>query len=352
MLSPQTRYITNITRLSLIQHLRRLQDWFPPATYSGRLGFVRWVLLEGNRLVVTGIILMLVYVTLLATGLVWTSDIQAILTETSTIKNILDTFMSGIILLVSIVVSINAIVLSQDIASVQNEADQTRGTREFRGNIGNMTESGESPSDPRAFLQLMATVITDRAQTLADEASGTEQEFADEMEAYTASILSSIDHLETVDNEKHGDFDALWTALEVNYGAFLERSRTLRNDHRGEITESCGEQWDELVESIQLFAIGRENFKTLYYYKEVSVLSRTLLVVSLPTILVIAMAVFAFSASRFPEFYALGIPPLQIFAATVFTVALLPYVVLTSYMLRLSTVGIRTASAGPFSLND
>ena len=336
--------------------MSRLRDWFPTPIPHGQFHLTRWVLLEGNRLAIAGAILTLVYISLLTIGLIWPADIQAILTETSTIENILDTFMGGIILLVSIVVSINSIVLSQDIASVQNQADQTRGTREFRGDIGDMTETGESPSEPRAFLRLMATVITDRAQTLAEDAKETDGEFADDVEAYTETIVSSIDHLAEVDKTKHGDFNALWRALEVDYGAFLERSRTLRGVHRETIAESYDEQLDDLVESIQLFAIGRENFKTLYYYKEVSVLSRTLLIVSLPAILIVAMAIFASTAGRFPEFWfasrLFGIPPLQIFVATAFTIALLPYVVLTSYMLRLSTVGIRTASAGPFSLND
>jgi hypothetical protein len=317
---------------------------------------MRWVLLEGNRLAVTGAILTFVYVSLLTIGLVWTSDIQVLLTETSTIENTLDTFMSGIILLVSIVVSINSVVLSHDIGSVQNQVDQTRGAREFRDDIGGMTETGQSPSDPRAFLQLMATVITERAQTLAEDVSEVDGEHADDVVAYTDSIVSAIDHLATGDKVRGGEFNSLWIALEVDYGAFLDRSRTLRGAHREAITDSYDEQLDRLVESIQLFAIGREHFKTLYYHKEISVLSRTLLIVSLPAILIITMAIFASTAGHFPEFWLawrlFGIPPLQIFMATAFTIALLPYVVLTSYMLRLTTVGIQTASAGPFFLND
>lgn len=331
--------------------LRRVWNRMVAATPS-RGDPVQWILLEGNRLVVTGVILVFVYSMLLTIGAAWTDEIRVILTETSTIENILDSFMSGIILLVSIVVSINSIVLSQDIGSVQSEADQTRGTRQFRSDIGAMTETGESPANPRAFLQLMTTVITNRAKTLARDVDGTDGTFDADITTYTESILDAIDPLTTATDETRGDFDALWKTLDVDYGEFLEQSRALRGAHREVVTESYEDQLDSLVEAFQLFAIGREHFKTLYYYKEVSVLSRTLLIVSLPTILIIAMAIFGFNAGQFPQLWLLGVPPLQIFAATVFTVALLPYVVLTSYMLRLSTVGIRTASAGPFSLND
>lgn len=336
--------------------MRRLQDWFPTTTPHGRFNFIRWVLLEGNRLAVAGAILTFVYLSLLTIGLVWTNNIQVILTNTSTIENILETLMGGIILLVSIVVSINSIVLSQDIESVQSQTDQTRGTRNFRDEIGAMTEVGQSPSDPRAFLRLMVTVITDRAQTLAEDVEGTEGEFGDDIKAYTESIMGSIDHLTEVDKVNHGEFNALWTALEIDCGAFLEHSRTLRSEHREVITESYDEQLDSLVKSIQLFDIGRGYFKTLYYYKEIPVLSRTLLIVSLPAILIVTAAIFTSTAGLFPKVWfawkLFGIPPIQIFVITAFTIALIPYIILTSYMLRLTTVGIRTASAGPFFLND
>lgn len=332
------------------------RHWFVTSTPHDRFNLIRWVLLEGNRVKVAGAILIFVYLSLLTVGQVWSNSIQVILTETSTIQSILETFLSGVILLVSIVVSINSIVIAQDIESVQSETDQTRGTRNFRNDIGAMTKTGQSPSDPRAFLQLMATEIAERAQILAEDVEGIEGEFGEDVKTYTESVVGSIEHLAEIDRVDHGEFNALWTALEVDYGVFLERSRTLRGEHRRVVTESYDEQLDRLVESIQLFAIGREHFKTLYYYKEISVLSRTLLIVSLPTILIITMAIFTSTAGLFPKVWLVwelfGIPPIQIFVVTAFTIALVPYVVLTSYMLRLTTVGIRTASAGPFSLND
>lgn len=53
----------------------------------------------------------------------------------------------------------------------------------------------------------------------------------------------------------------------------------------------------------------------------------------------------------FPDFWILGLPPLQTFAAAAFTVSLAAYIVLTAYMLRISAVARLTSSAGIFSLN-
>lgn len=73
---------------------------------------------------------------------------------------------------------------------------------------------------------------------------------------------------------------------------------------------------------------GREHFNTIYYYQEIAVLSRTLLIVSLPTILIVALAIFTSTAGLFPRVWLawklFGITPIRIFIVTVFTVALVP----------------------------
>lgn len=88
----------------------------------------------------------------------------------------------------------------------------------------------------------------------------------------------------------------------------------------------------------------------MYYTREVSRLSQTLLVITHPAILANASTILALNAGILPEFWFFGIPPLQTFVAAAFTVSLAPYLVVTSYMLRLSSVARLTASAGIFSL--
>jgi hypothetical protein len=82
----------------------------------------------------------------------------------------------------------------------------------------------------------------------------------------------------------------------------------------------------------------------------VSQLSRTLLVVSLPAILATASTILAINAQLLPDVWLLGMPPLLSFVATTFAIALVPYLVLTAYTLRLATVANQTAAGGPFSL--
>lgn len=84
---------------------------------------------------------------------IWTFEMQQLLTETSTVENILLAFLSGIILLVSIVVSINAIVVSQDITSIVAQEDRIRGVMVFRNDVRELTTSREDISIQRRFCK-------------------------------------------------------------------------------------------------------------------------------------------------------------------------------------------------------
>ncbi|WP_283401971.1 hypothetical protein [Halorubrum sp. DM2] len=337
--------------MNVVSKIKGLRDWFPVPQKSGRLNIVRWVLLEGNWIAVTSALLSFVFATLMLVGTLWTFEMQVLLTETPAVQTILNTLLSGIILLVSIVVSINSIVLSHDISSIDTQENRIKGAIEFRRDIGNMTEAGESPSDPASFLNLMATVIHDRVTALEEVAEESEGEVAQDIQGYVDDISETVELIGGQNKDTTGaEFGVLWLGLGVDYGEYLDRSRTLRGTYDSKMSDTFNERVDDLVQAFQMFAIGKEYFKTLYYTREVAHLSRTLLIVALPSILVTASAILAINGGVLPEVWVFGLSPLLSFVATVFTIALAPFLVLTAYMLRLATVAQKTAVAGPFSL--
>lgn len=332
---------------------RSWRDWFPVPLKRRGVSPVRWILLEGNRLAVTGALLTLVFGSLLAIGTLWTFEMQRLLTETLAVQTILNTFLSGIILLVSIVVSINSSVLSYDLTSIRTQDERMRALFEYRRQIGQLADGGESPSDPAAFLEVMAEAIRHRAQALSDVAEGADEAFAEEVEAYAADISETADRIKESSSEVSGaQLGVLWEGQDVNYGQYLNRSRTLRSSYGDRFPDDLTERLDDLIEAFRLFATGKEYFKTLYYTQETSELSRTLLIIALPAIIVNASTILAISAGLLPQFSVLGLPPLQSFVAAAVTVSLAPYIVLTSYTLRLATVAHRTAGAGPYTLQS
>ncbi|MXR40559.1 hypothetical protein GRX01_04250 [Halobaculum sp. WSA2] len=281
----------------------------------------------------------------MAISTLWTFEMQTLLTDTSTVQTILNTLLSGMILLVSIVVSINSIVLSHDMTSVQNQENRVQGAIRFRRELGELTEGGENPSDLSAFLGVMSRIISIRAQTLTDDLDGVEEELVEDLDEFSESVSAAADQLGEVDETSGAEFALLWKALGFDYGRHIEQSRTIASS-----SGTSHERFEDLVDAFELFAVGKEYFKTLYYTREVSKLSQTLLFVALPAILYNASTIIAINGQVLPDGVILGIPPLQTFVAVAFTVSIAPYLVLTAYMLRLSTVSRVTASGGIFSL--
>ncbi|GAA0511765.1 hypothetical protein SAMN04488066_10472 [Halorubrum aquaticum] len=337
--------------MSVVDYYWSFRDWFPVPQRNGRFNLIRWVLLEADRLAVTGALLSFMFSALMLIGSVWPFEMQRVLTETPAVQSILSSLLSGIILLVSIVVSINSTVLSHDITSVETQGNRIQGVMQFRRDVGRLAESGQNPTDPASFLDLMASVIHDRANAVEGVATGSDEDLTRDIQTFVDEVIKTVEPLgDHADSASGTEFGVLWIGLETEYGTFMDRSRTLRSSHEGELSDTFDERLDDLIQAFQLFATGKEYFKTLYYTREVSQLSRTLLVVSLPSILVTASAILAINAELLPDAWVFGLPPLMSFVATVFTIALAPFLVLTAYMLRLTTVAQRTAGAGPFSL--
>jgi len=335
-----------------VQHqITKWRSWFPIPTKEG-INLGRWILLEANRLAATGMLLTLTFVSIMSIGTFWTIEMQRLLTETQAVQTILDTLLSGIILLVSIVVSINSIVISYDIASVRNQQERIEGAMTFRRELGRLAGTDEGPTDPKSFLQMMAASIQERARSLED-ASKEGDEFVQDIEDHVESIVGTLAHLEdSVQQASGGEFAVLWIGLETDYGRLINRSQQFTSTHQNNLSESLEDRFADLLRSLEMFATGRAYFKTLYYSREIADLSRTLLFISLPAIITTAVTILAIDASLFPSVWVFGLPPLLTFVAIAFTIALATFIVLTSYMLRVATVARRTVSAGPFVLGS
>lgn len=330
----------------------RLRRWLPVPAGGQGIQLTRWLLLEANRLAATGILMAVTFVSILAAGSVWTFEIRRLLTETEAVQTVLNTFLGGVILLVSIVVSINSIFLSYDITPVGAQESRIEGTIEFRRELDQIVGSDESPTDPASFLQVMAEAIQERAEAMKAVTEDADQELAGDIEAHVESILETADSLEEALNRTEGaEFGILWLGFESDYGSFINRTRNLASRYHDTSVEST-DQFDDMIQVFELFATGQEYFKTLYYSREISELSRTLLIISLPSILITAVMILAINAGLLPNIQVFDLSPLLMFVAATFTIALAPYLVLTSYMLRVATVANRTAKIGPFTLRS
>jgi hypothetical protein len=273
-----------------------------------------------------------------------------LLSDTTTLQTLFTTLLSGAILIVSVVTSISSIVLSQEITDLETEQERIDAAIEFRRRTEEMADVAGSPGQPAAFLDVILCTIYHETRELQAVVSGSDnREFNRRIESLTDEILAEAKSAaRTLDGAKFGTFKVLSAGLKYDYSWQLNTARRIENRYADSLTDEETRALSNLIDTLKLFATGREYFESLYYKREVSRLSSMLLYVSLPVIVFISYLLLALSTDIIPDVPVGPLSTLPLFVLFAYTVSLAPYVVLTAHVLRLAAITMQTLAAGPF----
>lgn len=322
---------------------------------------LRWFLLTGDRRVVVVTLLCSVYLALLPVGLFAPGTVNPLLAERGSVAALLNTLLSGVILLVSIVVSVASLVVSQELSPVGRQRERIEQSREFRRQTEEVLDREVSPAEPAAFLRAITRAVLTKAQAFDDAVSGrpgghpgvdeaVEGDLQSEVDAFLETVAADTERVNrTLRSAEFGTFELLLAAMEYDYAQQLYALRRLRSRHGAQLSEEATAAVEDLMDALEYFLAAREYFKSLYYEREFATLSSDLLYVSLPAIVVVSYAILAVDL-QFIDGATLGISHVLLFAGAAYTVALGPFAVLTAYVLRVAAVAKKTLSAGPFIL--
>ena len=108
---------------------------------------------------------------------------------------------------------------------------------------------------------------------------------------------------------------------------------------------------DTAIDLLTFFGPTREHFKTLYFQWELINLSRALLYASIPALIVAGAMVTFVGAESFSGTF-LTIPVVTWVVSAAYTVTLVPFLLFTSYILRIAPVAKRTLAIGPLILRE
>lgn len=313
-----------------------------------------WFLLTGTRLVVAAVLLFGVFAILIGISFLKPLDIRNLLNETTAVRTLFSALLSGAILLVSIVVSINSIVFSQEITDIDTQQERISASMEFRRRVEESINSDITPARPAEFLSVVLYTIHNQSQSLESiTANSTNDEFREHVETFTDKVSTDIDQSRDIlENERIGAFRVLLAGLHYDYTGQLHAVRRLKQKYADTLADEEQDEIDNLIETLTLFATGREYFKSLYYKEELAQLSSKLLFVSLPVIVFVSYILLTLDAKLIPEVSLFGIPSLLVFVSLSYVIALAPYVVLTAYVIRTATITLRTLAEGPFVLSN
>lgn len=301
-----------------------------------------WLLIEGNRLVIATLVSVLTFVLFYGLGAI---DILAYVNDDS-ITRLAGGLTAGLFSLVTIVVSINQLILSQEFSGAGTARDRLEDVTDFREDIAEATDVPTSPGAPSKLLELLAETVESRSQELADTvANHQNDEVRQLVTQYANRVQQSANRMdETVEKAEFGSFQAVSATIRYDSAWQIYAGKHLAGQYRDELSDETLEAFDGLIDELKLFEIAREHFKTTYLQRELTQFSRLTLFAGVPAILSAVGLAFLYADITGPTINTSYLP---IVTPALVAVMVFPLGLMVSYVLRTATVTRRTASIGP-----
>ena len=311
-----------------------------------------WLLLDADRRLVTAVILSVVFLGLLAAGTLLPGAAEAV-SGGDSVDTLFQGLLTATITGVTLVLTLNQLVLSQELGAVGDQRERMDGAMEFRRDAAEILGEPVSPTEPAAFLGALVETTSERATALREAVGGPrDEELAAAVEDLTTAVVENASRTTAaLDGARFGAFEVIGAVLDFNYSWKLFAARRLRERHGDELDDAATAALDDLIETLRLFGPAREHFKTLYFQWELIDLSRRMLAAAVPALLVAAAMVAFFDAAA-PATAPFGVEAVVIWVAAAAAASLVPFALLLAYILRIATVTKRTLSIGPFILRE
>lgn len=302
---------------------------------------VNWILLGGNRLVVSaGIVLAITLgvAVLVGLGLLAVGPSSAVATLFGS------GITSGVVTLMTIALSINQLILSRVFGSPNKLGDRLEGTNELRQRVERFADQPSSPNDPAAFLSVIGTTIATRASrlqaVLEDAAWNAPDEVADSVSELRTYGENIDDHLEAERNIHN----ALSAVLGTGYAFNVAAIRQIRNKYAEELPRAALTELETLESLLESVAVTRQFFKTIALQEDLARLSRYVVytgIFAFFTVVAVTL-VYRTNSVTIPEAYLPAVVSVGIGVAST------PLAVFSAFVLRSATIAHETLSVGPF----
>jgi hypothetical protein len=309
-----------------------------------------WFLLDADRRLVTGLLVVVVFAAILLAGLV-APGAAATARSTDSVDTLFQALLTATITGVTLVLTLNQLVLSQELGAVGDQRDRMEAAMAFRDDAADVVDASVAPAQPAQFLRAFVQVAGDRARDLR-AAAPADAPLADDVDRLTDSLVENAERVSTdLEGATFGEFEVVSAALDFNYSWKVFAARRIAAQHGDDLPPEASEALDRLMAVLRLFGPAREHFKTLYFQWELIDLSRAILVAAVPALVVSAFMVAFFRPASVAG-SVLGVDVVVLAVAVAATVALVPFLLLLAYVLRIATVTKHTLSIGPFILRE
>lgn len=306
---------------------------------------LEWVVLTGDRRLVSPLGLLPLVATFalaVASGLVP-------LREGTPVLFLLFALISANFTLIAIVTSLSQFVLGRRLESPGEIRGQMHEALAYREDVGETIGRSLMPVEPAAFyLLLYRNVRAELGELESVSGEGRTARAREELEGLVSELRTHTDYVIDLLGRPESELKhALFTSLTADYEDAVHRTWYLRTEHAEEFTEEAVDPLDRLTETLEHVEVASRMFRTVFIESEVAELSRYLLYVGLPVQLAAVVVMLLYTAPGPEPPLAPGV--LYVLVPGVLTAGFAPFLVLTSYVVRLTVVARRTTDTFPFS---
>ncbi|MFC7202181.1 hypothetical protein ACFQJC_01530 [Haloferax namakaokahaiae] len=309
------------------------------------------VYLQANRWLVAVAPLVVIFCSILAIGVFDPTAFPSGVQSSDPIETLGQGLLTSIVTGVTLVVTINQLVLSQELGPLGDQRDRMEGELDFRNTVSELIDAPVAPPEPSAFLRSLTEAIEARAEALIEAVEDEpDSETKSRLTTFASEVSENANAVSgRLEGKQFGTFDVISAALDLNYSWKLYQAARLRNTS-DDVSDATNDALAALSDALKLFGPAREHIKTLYFRWELVNLSRSMFYAALPALVVSISAILFLDDSSVVTGSTLGFSNLLIVTAFVSAVSLAPFAILAAYVLRIATVAKRTLSIGPFVL--
>nr|WP_317176090.1 hypothetical protein [Halovivax sp. KZCA124] len=299
------------------------------------------MLVDGDRVILTvcgSVIVFILFLALYSIGVIE-------FTNANSITRMGSGMIAGSFSLVTLVVSVNQLILSQEFSPAGEFRNRLEGVMEFRRDVEDAASVPAAPAEPTRLLELLIADIRYRANAVSDTVQNYDNEtHHDQIVEYANSVAESTEQVDEALNQAGvSAFDALSAAVEYNDAWQLYAAKHLQND-APELSEETTQAFTELIEALQLFNVAQEHFKTVYLQRELTRFSQLTIYSGVPAVLAAILIILLYGGIGGATISHMSLPYITLILATIVTT---PLLLLASYILRTTTITRRTAAIGP-----
>lgn len=311
-----------------------------------------WFLMRGNRLLVTGLLSVSLFVGFVLAVRLLSPPFSQQIAAADPVETLFAAMITVIVTGTTLVVTIGQLVLTQETGPLGDQQSRMRNSMDVRAEISQVVGS-PTPEDPAEFLGVLLDTTVQRSSALGEaleqstdptvRTDGTA--FAEQVAGHAAGVRDRLG------GAQFGSFDVLSGALQFDYSSKIAEIERFTDEAGDRLTADQRGLFEELEQVLLLFGPAREHIKTLYFQWALISLSQLILYAAIPAVAVAAVMIATFDVGTVPG-STLGFEHTTVVVGAAFALTLLPFLLFISYILRILTVAKRTLAIEPLDLRQ